>query len=331
MAFRDPVIVRRSRRRRRLVVLSLLGVVVVVFVLALRYQSEQRQTIEYLNAASAIAEDHEEMSLLLADLFGRLGDSDREEILTRLDGLSRQALEVDAMVEELTVTPTVAVVHGRLVVAHGAWKSAIDSSGPVIVQVLDAVDDERNADRQLQATFVQLLVGDRAYADMLTTLEEIDAEFDPFPEFAYVGPERTTLYDAALIGSRLRAVTDLVETHDVAVTVALDPEPAGDSDGTLLVPNTGSFSVLVVVSNNSNVQEAGIEVLLQLLTAEGEPITVGELVPALEPGESVSVDFRELQVVAGVDYELLVAATVADDIAPENNSAGLTFSINADT
>ena len=70
---------------------------------------------------------------------------------------------------------------------------------------------------------------------------------------------------------------------------------------------------------------------MQLLPTEGEPITVSELVPALEPGESVSVDFRELQVVAGVDYELLVAATVAEDIAPENNSAGLTFSINADT
>ena len=330
MAFRDPVMVRRSRRRRRLVVLSILAVVVFVLVLALRYQSERRQTIDYLNAASAIAEEHEEMSLLLADLFESLGESDREEILTRLDGLSRQAAVVDARVDELVVTPVVAEAHGRLVVAHSAWKAAIDSSGPVIVQVLDAVDDERNGDRQLQATFVQLLVGDRAYADLLTTLREIDVEFDAFPEFAYVGPERTTLYDAALIGSRLRALTELVETHDVGVTIALDPEPAGEDGDTLIVPNTGSFSVLVVVSNNSNVQESGIEVLLQLLPEEGEPITVSELVPALEPGESVSVDFRELQIVAGVAYDLLVTASVPEDIAPENNSAGLTFAINAD-
>lgn len=331
MAFRDPVIVRRSRRRRRLVLLSILGLVVFVLVLALRYQSERRQTIEYLNAASAIVEEHEEMSLLLADLFESLGESDREEILTRLDGLSRQAAGVDGRVEELVVTPVVAEAHGRLVVAHGAWKAAIDSSGPVIVQVLDAIDDARNGDRQLQATFVQLLVGDRAYADLLTTLAEIDVEFDAFPEFAYVGPDRTTLYDAALIGSRLRALTELVETHDVSVTVALDPEPAGEDGDTLVVPNTGSFSVLVVVSNNSNVVEAGIEVLLQLLPDGGEPITVGELVPSLQPGESVSVDFRELQIVAGVAYDLLVTATVPEDIAPENNSAGLTFSINADT
>lgn len=331
MAFRDPVIVRRSRRRRRLVVLSLLGLVVVVLVLALRYQSERRQTLDYLSAARGIAEEHEEMSLLLADLFGRLGETDREEILTRLDGLSRQVAAVDATVEELVVTPAVAEAHGRLVVAHGAWKAAIDSSAPVIVQVLDAIDDERNGDRQLQATFVQLLVGDRAYADLLTTLGDIDLEFDPFPVFAYVGPERTTLYDAALIGSRLRALTELVETHDVAVTVALDPEPAGEREGTLLVPNTGSFSVLVVVSNGSNVQETGIEVLLQLLPAEGDPINVTELVPALDPGESVSVDFRELQIVAGVEYELLVAATVPEDTAPDNNSVALSFSINADT
>jgi hypothetical protein len=331
MAFRDPVLVRRSRRRRRLIVLVVLAAIVAVLALAIRYQSERRQTLDYLSAARSIAEEHEEMSLLLADLFGKLGEVEREEVLTRLDGLSTQVADVDDRVEELVVTGVVAEVNGQLGVAHRAWKTAIDSSGPVIVQVLDAPDDERNGDRQLQATFVQLLVGDQAYADLLTTLRDIDVDFDPFPEFAYVGADRSTLYDAAVIGSRLRALTDLIESHDVAITIALDPEPAGETDGTQRVPNNGQFSVLVVVSNNSNVQETGIEVLLQMLSEEGEPITVSELVPSLEPGESVSVDFRRLEVVVGVAYDLLVTATVAEDSVPDNNSAELTFAINSDS
>lgn len=271
------------------------------------------------------------MSVLLADLFANLGISEREEILTRLETLSSQAAEIDDRVEELVVTNPVAEANGQLVVAHRAWKSAVDSAGPVIVQVLDAVDDERNADRRLQATFVQLLVGDQAYADLLTTLQDVDADFDPFPEFAYVGSDRTSLYDAELVGDQLRALTKLVETHDVSIAVALDPEPAGEVDGVQQVPNNGSFQVLVVVSNNSNVQEAGIEVLLQMRPEEGEPITVSELVPSLDPGESVSVDFRELQVVVGVAYEVLVAATVAEDSEPGNNSRELVFSINNDS
>ncbi len=331
MAFRDPVLIRRSRRRRRLVVLIVLAVIVAVLALAFRYQSERRQTIEFLNEARSIVEEHQEMSLLLADLFDTLGESEREEILTRLASLSEQAAAIDVRVDELLVTDPVAEANGQLVVAHRSWKSAVDSAGPVIVQVLDAVDDERNADRRLQATFVQLLVGDQAYADLLTTLREVDADFAPFPEFAYVGAERTTLYDAALVGDQLRALTRLVETHDVAITVALDPEPAGESDGVQLVPNNGTFSVLVVVSNNSNVQEAGIEVVLQMRPEEGEPITVSELVPSLDPGESVSVDFRELEIVVGVTYEVLVAATVAEDSDPGNNSTRLVCAINSDS
>ena len=331
MAFRDPVLIRRARRRRRLILLTFLASIVAVLALAFRYQSERRQTIDYLNEAGSIAEQHQEMSLLLADLFSALGEADREDILARLDSLSEQAGQVDLRIDALVVTPTVAVANGQLRVAHSAWKTAIDSAAPVIVVVLDAPDDKRNGDRGLQAMFVQLLVGDRAYADLLATLVGLDADFELFPDFDYVGPERQTLYDAAVVGDRLRAVLELVESHDIAITASLDPEAADERGDIAVVPNTGSFSVLVVVSNNGNVQESAIEVVMQLIPESGESATFSELVPSLDPGGSVSVDFRELEIVVGLTYELRLTATVAQDEDLDNNTTQLTFVINSDS
>lgn len=305
--------------------------VVAVVALAFRYQSDRRQTIDYLNEASAIAAEHQQMSLLMAELFMQLGGADREDVLTRLDLLSAQASVVQTRVDALVVTPAVGEVNGYLRVATGSWQAAIDNAGPTILHVLDQPEDVRNGDRRLQAVFTRLLVGDQAYNDLLTTVVEMDLESAEFPVFAYVGLERETLYDAESVGQRLRSLRSLVESHDVALTATLDPEPTGERDGVAVLPNTGPLSVLAVLSNNGNVQETGIEVRLTLRTSGEEPIVLTHLEASLDPGQSVAVDFSQIDITPGVAYDMIVTATVAVDETPSNNAVQLVFQLNTDS
>ena len=73
MAYSDFAPPRRSRRRRYIAVAVIVVIVIGVLVLAVRYRTERRESINYLATAQGVAAEHSEMAERLGSLLQGLG------------------------------------------------------------------------------------------------------------------------------------------------------------------------------------------------------------------------------------------------------------------
>ncbi len=147
-----------------------------------------------------------------------------------------------------------------------------------------------------------------------------------YPDFGYAAGERAELYDVNVVSTRLRSTIELEENLDVSVRATTDPQPLGTENGVRVVPDSETFSVQVVVTNEGNVLSELITVGLELFAAgSDDPQQRSEIIATLDPGAATTVNFADLILEPGVAYELRVAADVADDDVPDNNTWELIF------
>ena len=184
----------------------------------------------------------------------------------------------------------------------------------------------------LAEAFNDLRVGDRAYQHFRESLGRIDADLvtRQYSDFGYVTGEREILFDPDVIANRLRSTLRFVENRDVSVRAITDPEPLGDENGIRVVPDSDSFSVQLVVTNEGNVTAELITVGLRLTAAVADASEErSEIVALLEPGQATTVLFPDFVLVPAVVYELQATVDIPDDDVPDNNSWDLIFIQNA--
>ena len=328
MAYPPPAASRRPRRRATAVFLLLLAVTLGVVALAVRFRTERRDAIDYLAVAKEIADDEIAMASSLSDLLKSLDDLDRPDILNRLAALEVEAGDLLQMLEETTVTAAVGEVNGFFVVALTSWNSAVAGLDDAIVEILDGEGDGRLGDSMLAGAFADLRVGDRAYSRFREAVRLLDAELraPEYPEFSYVDREVEVLYDATVISDRLRATLRFVENRDISVRATTDPEPLGSANGVPVVPDSETFIVQVVITNEGNVAAESIMVSASVVPFAGTTSDDrSEMVDLLTPGEATTVVFAGFVLASGEGYRLRVEATVADDDVPDNNVWELDF------
>jgi len=182
----------------------------------------------------------------------------------------------------------------------------------------------------LALAFIQLRVGDGAYAGFLSAISEMDPETVTleYPVFGYTAEPRDEVYNAVVVADRMRVILKLEVKHDVGLTGTTEPAPLGENNGFPVVPDSETFDVQVVVTNNGNLPEESILVQLFLDPRSPDEATVDiqSLLPFLEPGEARTVAFEDLPVLPGSLYELRVSATISqDDDNPSDNVWELVF------
>ena len=337
MAYSDFGPPRRSRRRRNIALLVTLLVIFGVLALAVRYRTERREGIDYLETAEEVAVAHSEMAERLGSLFQGLGSEDRPAVELRLETLGVEARDARRLLEEMVVTRPVAEVSGLMTVAVEAWEDAINALDDAIIDVLDAEDGVRSGDEQLRAAFELLRLGDRAYQGVLEGVALLDPDLVPaaFPQVTYTGGEYAALYDSTVIAERLRRLGTLSELVDVAITATTVPEPVSEGVGGIwTVPASESLGVEITVSNTGNVPAEQVNVVITLQrAASSERIDpLGQLIPAIEPGESETLLFPELDVAPGVVYTITAVASLQDGVVDEtdDNTWTLVFERNAE-
>ena len=221
---------------------------------------------------------------------------------------------------------------GLFLVAIENWANGVGAMGPAFVAVLDGADDDPTGDQLLVDAFEMLRVADAAYVQFLEAVAEIDDAITrgDFPDIVFAGGENEPLFDAEMISSRLRLTRKLEENHDVAVIVTTVPELITDLNGVHVLPVAESYTIIAVVTNEGNVGEEFIEVALALAGSDQslEPIELVELVPFLEPGEAIAVEFSGLVLPPGLFYDLRLAVSIAEDGELEDNVFELQFSTN---
>jgi hypothetical protein len=333
MAYPPLAASRRPRRRRAtFVILVLLGLAVAVIFLAVRYRTERRDSVDYLAAAKEVSDRHANLAGSLAELFTNLGEMERPDILERLTDLSDESATTRVLLASETVTAAVGEANGFFLVALTSWDRALDALDDAVVEVIDGDPDGRAGDAMLAEAFDDLRVGDRAYDLFRDEVRRLDQDLVTwtYADFGYTADDRDVLYDSVVVAGHLRTTLRFVENLDVSIRATTDPEPLGADGGVRIVPDSESFSVQAVVTNEGNVAAELITVTLELAAAgSSSPEQRSEIVAILEPGEATTVQFADLPLEPGVAYELQVSAVVGDDDAPENNTWGLIFVRNA--
>ena len=328
MAYPPLATSRRPRRRVTVVALLVVAVTIGLVALAVRFRTERRDAIDYLAAAKQLADDQVPMSGSLSDLLGSLDDLERPDILGRVSGLDQEFQDLAALLDAVIVTAAMGEVNGFFVVAVSSWGAALGALDVAIVEVLDGVDDGRAGELMLAEAFADLRVGDRAYERFRAAVDELDPELraPEFPDVAYVVGQQPLLYDAKVIANRLRATLRFEENRDVSVRATTDPEPLGSADGVPVVPDSESFAVQVVVTNEGNVAADLITVSFTLTQVGGEGFEErSEIVAMLDAGGATTVLFGDIMLEPGAGYRLRIAADIAHDDVPDNNVWELDF------
>ena len=336
MAYSDFAPARRARRRRRVVILILLIVVIGVLVLAVRYRTERRESIDYLSAAEEVAVTHAEFAEQLGALFQGLGREDRPALELRLETLASGADAAVKMLEEQVVSRPVGEVAGLMAVAAESWAEGLQVLDAAVISILDAEPNDLSADEQLEVSFELIRVGDRAYLKALEAVAELDPEIapSPLPEVSYAGGQFAPLYNPTVVAERLRRQGTLAELVDVALVANTVPEPVSESAaGIWTIPASDGLSLRVTVSNTGNVVAENITILVTLQrVGSSEAIDpLGQLIPSIEPGKSEIRDFENLSAVPGEVYSVTATATVdgnADDT--DDNTFNLVFERTAE-
>jgi hypothetical protein len=221
-------------------------------------------------------------------------------------------------------------------VAVSSWDDGIGALDDAIVAVLDAEVGDRFADEELRSAFELLQLGDRAYSGVLDGVVRLDPEIVPadFPSVTYTEGDYAALYDSEVIAERLRRLGGLSELRDITVVGATIPEPASEGIGGIqTVPASDVFSVQVTVSNTGNVVAEKVTVVVTLQKQfSSDPVSaLSQLIPAIEPGTSETLDFEDLDVEVGQVYT--IAATATFDDGPDHtddNTWSLLFERNAE-
>ncbi len=337
MAYSDFAPPRRSRRRRNLVILIIAIAVIGVLVLAIRYRTERRQSIDYLATAEAVAVEHADMADRLGSLLQSLGREERPEVIQRLESMSAEATELRQTLEDAGVTRAVAEVSGLMTVAVEAWDDGIDSLDDAIVVVLDAEPGDPSGDDELRDAFDLMRLGDRAYAGALEAVIRLDQELvpAPFPVFTYTQGEYAALYDAPVIAERLRRLGSLSESSDVAIIGTTVPEPVSEGiAGVYAVPASEDFALEITVSNTGNVvvERVGVVITLHRAASSEQPPPLGIVIPSIEPGASETLLFEDLDPEPGAVYTATAVVTLEEGIADEtdDNTWSIVFKRNAE-
>ena len=318
---------RRPRRRATVAILIIVGLVIGIIALAVRYRTERRDSVDYFALAKEIADDQVLIASGLADLFTTLGDLERPDILDRVSGLGAESEAMRKRLASGTVTAAVGEVNGYFAVAIASWDEALNALDEAIIEILDGEGDGRLGEVMLGSAFDDLRVGDRAYQLFRESLDDVEPDLvtRDYADFGYVSGDREILYDAAVIANHLRTTLRFEENRDISVRATTEPEPLGSENGVRVVPDSDSFSVQVVVTNEGNVTAELVTVALKLSSAEGESEERSEIVAILEPGQATTVPFADFVLVPGVVYELQVTAVNPDDDVPDNNVWDLTL------
>ncbi len=188
-------------------------------------------------------------------------------------------------------------------------------------------------ENQLIDAFVDLQVGDRLYAQVVQRLAT--ADIPPpvssmptivfFPSsFPMAGTANTLVAYARTENGplELRAVLEIEQVTTL-------PEWIVDVQEALVIENTSTLVVKVVVSNTGNTISEPTTVGLELVSTDGSLQTRVLDVPALPAGGTTTLATDDLDVIPGQLYELLVGLPVANpDILDPAISRSFEFRIN---
>lgn len=269
------------------------------------------------------------------DVIVDTGASDRQVLVEATDESLATLADVQTQIDDAPVDTDLA---GPLAVWGEAVFSWQRGATEFREKLLAAADDPEAVGIEVSLTnsLVDLYAGDRLYERFVDRWSEAGA--DPpvagFPDFGFLPADYPVGGAAVQLVETARAEESPLRLEsDVAIfQVVTEPELVLNTDEQLVVVFTESMVVNVVVVNRGNGISDPIEVTLEMLGPESEPITMTQTVDPLEPDINTTVSFTNLAVTPGSTYELTLTLPLAEgEVESEDNLQAFTFRVNEET
>ena len=318
---------RRSRRRRWLLIALIAVAVIAAIAFTIQYRTEARVVADYLAVTEDAVEEQAQAAADLETTLATLGGIERPELLRRLEQMSESTSEAEAAITSVDVPSSAAEAHGYLVVATRSWAEAFAMLDEAVIAVVDDSDPAGSSD--LADALVLLRVGDVAYAEFLSRVDDFDGGIAEgnFAAVAFVPAGGPVRFDPVTVETRLASIYRLGSQRNISVTAVTDPEPVGERNNVPIVPDSENFVVQAVVANEGNELEEQVSVRLNLVSADGSEgtVTVTQTIATLQPGEAKTCIFDGLILTGGQLYELVINTSSAGDESPDDNDWRMVF------
>jgi hypothetical protein len=256
-----------------------------------------------------------------------LGSTDRILLDETIDEVVATIEDARSVSAEMTAPDAASDVPVVFELATDAWIRGLERFRAAL---LKAADDPvpLGVESEVIDAFVELRVGDELYAQMVQRLAAADIApaVGPIPSiiffprtFPIAGTASTVVAFAAADGSplELNAVLGIEQ-------VTTDPAWIVDVTDALVIENTASVVVKVVVANTGNTDSNATTIGVELVSTEGILQTRVLDVPVLSPQSTTTLSTDALEVTPGALYELLVGLPIAN-IDQTDQSLGRRF------
>ncbi len=320
----------RSRRRRRwrLVIPAVVTVIALLFWAAGNFQSDTLASTAFHDAARDLGTTQ----ALNAESFNQLVTSpvslDRDRYIAQLDQIQASVAEsLVSLPAEEELSPQTRGTLRLAIRMLESWQRGLEKYEEATLAVVDQPANTV-AVAELGDALASLAVGDGLYAVLAEEVALLRADLEitasDMPPVAYLPPAGTTPDFLGMLVNRLQAAQTLVGRRGIVIAnVVTVPEPTGGlENGVTRLPFVEMLEVQVVVSNNGNLPEENLTVLVQLKSQLGNLITQQtRRVAIIETGAQVTVSFKDLPVVGGGFYGIVAGVlteTTGDSPPPES-------------
>ncbi|MFW6113685.1 MAG: CARDB domain-containing protein [Actinomycetota bacterium] len=257
--------------------------------------------------------------------------ADTDNLDEQLKDIEQQCGDLLDQAQELEAPEEMELAHSALLICLEQRYRAMKNYRPDLINALSAVDLEVYA-QSLSEDMQELVYSDGNYRffkrSVTETVKEDDVPEVELPDSIWVPDwEEVTQESAESFLSSLKRT----ELHGLAVgTVTLNPEGRIDDQNVHHLPSTNEVSVTVNVQNQGNRTETEVRVTTNLYTeADLTPSQQEQVIPAIEPGETLQVNFQGLKPAPGGVRNILEvkADPVPQETFVENNEKLIYFKL----
>lgn len=293
--------------------------------------TDARAEIEYLDELSTQVTDLAVGGDALRDVVSRLSRIERPELVTVIDDLKEDIDLGLAFVAAEPPSPELATVRSLYRLALQQWSAGVTAFGDGILAAADNPGDATPTSTLANA-LASLRAGDDLFLELQAEIERPEVR-DPV----------NTLRDVTLLPAEgepiplALAYTDAARNPNNGIAlrpglalsmIVSDPEWQLNPDNMVVMPATDQTTFSVVISNVGNLRSEEEQMTLTL-SGPGDPVSVSQPIPALDPGGQTTIVYEPLGLTPGELYEVLAEIlVVGPDTNLEDNLLQVVFMVN---
>lgn len=328
----------RRRKRRGWLYLLIAGTLFVALSFGFtNLRSARADLREFVDLARRAALEQEALAAEFSDfmVFG-IQTASRDQVNALFSGIqttTRSRLNELALVE---VPASGANAEALFNEAFEAWLAGTNALEAGLLSAADEPDSPIPV-IAIDNALTEIRVGDRLYERFLLSVGELDGELEmdvgAVASVAYV-PFNGLILTGEELAAVVREANEIVAFQDVRISqIELDPDfTGGENNGVGVVAFTESISAGIVVSNEGNVTEVDLTLVVTARTAADGAVVFDDrtVIVSMDPGASRTIAFPGIPVSEGLTHEISAVVTVVDgDIDSQNNSLTLPFFVQA--